>query len=331
MGSARQAAALAFIVAGALPRWATAAEIQLEPSPHGTAGPCIQQDDLTFQVERALERPLRDAGSARFLVHMQPAKPGFLAALEILQPAEGVTPGFRTLSAPTCEALTQQVALAIALALGAPADDEAGPRPSPSDEAPREPVATSTPASPASPASPAKGPEVAASAWFVGDTGTLPSMAWGLGLGVELGWPSFELRAVGTLLPEREGNIDPGDGTSPGASIGLFAGGLLACLPVALHQSALTLSACGGAELGVLSGNGTGVSTPYEQRTLWAAARFDAIARWLVPQTSLALEALVTAAAPLSRDEFVLSGLGSVHRPESVVGRAALGVSFFID
>jgi hypothetical protein len=175
------------------------------------------------------------------------------------------------------------------------------------------------------------GPKLAVSAWLLGDTGTLPAMGWGLGVGARLGWPGFELRALGTLLPEREGTIDASDPSSPGVEIGLLAGGLLACLPLALNDAPLELSACAGGELGALSGSGTRVSTPYHQRTLWAAARFDVVGRWALPHTALAIEALITVAAPLSRDEFVLRNIGSVHRPESVLGRAGLGLCFFID
>jgi hypothetical protein len=326
------AAALAvFLAASARPLPAVAAELELDAG----AG-CIDGDDLQFQVERALGQPLAGVSSARFLVHVQPAKPGFRAELEISE-GPGATPrGFRSLAATACAELTQQVALAIALALGGHASSEPTEAPSPAASPPPTAAVDETPAAEASggasgPDTGGSGPALAGSAWVIGDTGTLPSMGWGLGAGLELGWPGFELRALGTLLPEREGTVDASDASSPGAEIGLLAGGVLACLPVALHESALALSACAGGELGALSGDGTGVSTPYHQRTLWAAARFDVVARWALPQTALAIEALVTAAAPLTRDEFVLKDIGSVHRPEGVLGRAALGVRLFID
>ena len=36
-------------------------------------------------------------------------------------------------------------------------------------------------------------------------------------VGVSVAWPALELRAIGTLLPEREGNVDAFDPASPGA------------------------------------------------------------------------------------------------------------------
>lgn len=312
------------VIATVAPLPALAAEIELDAG----AG-CVDRDELAFQVERALGRPLAEVSDARFLVRLRPAQSGFRAELAISR-APGEAPrGFRSLAATTCDELTQQAALAIALALGGDAGAEPsevlGPPASPPPTAPveeRRPAASGLATS---------GPALAASAWIIGDTGTLPSMGWGLGVGAELGWPGFELRALGTLLPEREGTIDASDARSPGAEIGLLAGGVLACLPVALHEAALALSACAGGELGALSGDGTGVSTPYHQRTLWAAARFDVVARWALPHTAVAIEALVTAAAPLTRDEFILKDIGRVHRPESVLGRAALGVRLSID
>jgi hypothetical protein len=294
---------------------------------------CADSGELEFQVERALGQPLAQVSSARFLVHVQPVPAGFRAELEIAEDAAAAPRGFRTLAASTCDELTQQVALAIALALGEHAVEPARAEPSGAPPSPssRETAASAEASSELEPDTASSGPALAASAWLIGDTGTLPAMAWGLGVGAGLGWPAFELRALGTLLPERKGSVDPGDPRSAGAEIGLLAGGVMACLPLALNHAALELSACAGGELGALSGSGTGVSTPYHQRTLWAAARFDAAARWMLPHTALAIEALLTAAAPLSRDEFVLRDIGSVHRPESVLGRAALGLCYFVD
>jgi len=331
--AARSGAQLAVLFAaiGHAPR-ATAAEIALD----GPAA-CVARDELTFQVERAIGRSLEQAPADRFVVHVQEAKAGASAQIEITEAEASEGRGSRWLSAKTCDELTQQVALAIALALGLHADGEAEVPAAPA-AAPREDGAALEEAAPSAEvapsaratAEPSRGPELTGSAWLLGDTGTLPAMGWGLGLGVELGWPSVALRALGTLLPEREGNLD-GDAGSPGVEIGLWAGSLLACLPVAREPAPIALSICAGGELGELSGNGTRVTVPYQQRTLWAAARVDVFARWRLEKTPLAIEGLVTVAAPLRRDDFVLQDIGSVHRPESVLGRAGVGLSLFLD
>jgi hypothetical protein len=150
-----------------------------------------------------------------------------------------------------------------------------------------------------------------------------------MGLGVS--WPGVTLRAIGTLLPEREATLTVSDSSPPGASIGLWAGSALACVPMAVDSTALGLAACGGWEVGELAGSGTHVSVPYHQRRLWSAARFDLMGRWALPDTALAIELLVTAAAPFTRDDFVVKDIGSVHRPANVVGRLGLGLSLSTD
>ena len=150
-------------------------------------------------------------------------------------------------------------------------------------------------------------------------------------MGLWLSWSSLELRAIGTLLPEREGTLVTSDPRSPGVSIGLLAGGAVGCVPVALRSSSLDMALCAGAELGQLSGSGTRVLVPYERRTLWAAARVELATRLRLFQSPLALELLVTALAPFTRDEFFLKDLGEVYRPASVVGRLGLGLSLAVD
>ncbi len=143
-------------------------------------------------------------------------------------------------------------------------------------------------------------------------------------------WPAVQLHAVATVLPEREGNLNASAG-SPGVSIGLLAGSALGCVPVAPLPPRLALAACAGWELGQLSGSGTHVSTPYQQRALWSAARVDLAARWQLTPSALSVEVLLTGAAPFTRNDFILKDIGSVYRPASVVGRLGLGLGLAID
>ncbi len=319
----------ALLVAGFFLHSAGAAELSIEPS-----GSCINLDELSFRVERALGQPLPAVGKAKFLVRIEGTRTDYRAHIESVDGAGRALAGARSLEARSCDELTEALALAVALAIGQdgapPASVPALATLAPSTE---RAVATGIPdARPADVSSHSRvsGPALGGSAWVVGDTGTLPGLGIGVGLGVELRWPSFALRALGTLLPEREGTVQAPVPDARGVSIGLLAAGVLACVPVALSPGALRLALCAGAELGELSGSGTGVSSPHHQRTLWSAVRFDADARWALPGTPLGLDLLVTAAAPLSRDEFILRNIGSVHRPASVVGRVGLGLSLFI-
>lgn len=309
---------------------ARAAELTLQgPAPAG----CDAVTDLPFRVERALGRPMEPAEGPHFVVSVEPARVGFGARLEVSD-----TAGQRTFTAPTCDELIDTVALAIALAIGALPD-----------VAPLEPdgstpvVATPDPALAPAPPAPGQrdaarpeelsepGPAFAGMAWVVADTGSLPAPGLGVAVGAELAWSALGLRAIGTLLPEREGNVDTLDPASPGGAMGLVTGSLLACTPVAVNLRAVALAACAGWELGQLSGRGTHVGMPHQKRTLWSAARLDLAARWSLPLGSLGVELLITAAAPLTRDEFILKDIDSVHRPASVVGRASVGLGWVME
>jgi hypothetical protein len=312
---------------------AAAAELVLtEPAP------CITADELAFRVERLLGQPLSRVEAMQLSVRIEPDRDGYAARFEVSRPGD-VERGQRSLRAASCEELSESLALAIVVAIGSVTESSA-PASAPVEAASVEPASVEAapveaapvvPADAAEAAPSAEGPRFAASAWMIGDTGTLPAAGFGMGLGVGLTWPSVELRAIGTLLPEREGTLNATDSSSPGASIGLLAGSALVCLPVALEQTALAVALCAGGEVGQLSGSGTQVSVPYHQRTRWAAARFDVAARWAWPETPLALELLVTAAAPFRRDDFILKDLGSVHQPASVIGRLGLGLSVTMD
>lgn len=327
-------AALTGLVLVSLPRGVCAAELRLEQTTR-----CTSEEELSFDVQRAVGEPLESVAPLQFSIRIDESPDGYVARLEATSDGERAVSGARSLRAPSCRELTEALVLAMAIAIGAERDraeaaqaisapeatpDLEGP-PAPDPERPSE----RPPSGPGGAAGPAA--TLAGSAWLVADTGTLPRPGIGLSGGVSLGWPSFELRALGTVLPERRGTLVASDASSPGASIGLLAGSLLACVPIAVKQSALELALCAGGELGQLSGSGTGVSTPHDRRALWAAARLDLAARWVVGDTPLALDLLVTAAAPLSRDEFILKDLGSVHRPASVIGRAGVGLTLFVD
>jgi hypothetical protein len=169
-------------------------------------------------------------------------------------------------------------------------------------------------------------PTVSALVAVVGDTGSLPAVGLGPALGIDVAWTGLELRALGLLLPSTQGSIDADDPTSPGADIQLVTGAALVCIPLATNATALVIAACAGGEVGRLSGRGTRVDRPYSSAAWWWAARADVAARWTLPVEALAIELVLTAAAPLSREEFVLRDIGSVHQPANVIARASLGL-----
>ena len=168
----------------------------------------------------------------------------------------------------------------------------------------------------------------ALSLWFLADTGSLPRPGFGAAVGAQLEAGYFQLRATATLLFEQHHELALAASPAPGADMGLFAGALSVCgLPFG-SASSLALYGCAGWELGRLSGAATGVLMPRQGAALWSAPRADVGVSWRISETGLRLGALLTLAVPLARDDFELRELGSVHRPSSVVGRAALGLDW---
>jgi hypothetical protein len=301
---------------------------------------CTTEDELSYRVERLLGQRLASAPASRFLIHIQPASAGFAARLEVSSTEPFRVMGTRSLAARECEELTQALAIAIALSIGASSPSDTSPLIAPA-ASPAEPdaVGPSRPPEPISsddvvrapPGPAAAGASFAALAWALGDTGSLPSAGVGVAIGAELDWYGFGLRALGTLIPARPRRVDATSPASPGAEIGLMAASFVGCVPLTRGGPLLDLTACGGWELGQLAGHGTGVAEPHQNSTWWSAARIDLGARWLPWGRPLGFELLASVLAPLTRDEFILKDIGSVYRPANLVGRAGLGVSLSID
>jgi hypothetical protein len=221
-------------------------------------------------------------------------------------------------AAPSAERANAADARSAAAAASAPASQAAPPHADAGDDTSR--ATTSAPAAPS------------ISLWLIGDAGSLPSPSLGAALGAELRWSKIELRALGTVLFERETQLDAPSSPAPGAKLALITGGLFACAaPFGSLHARLAPFACFGAEIGRLSGVGTGVASPRRGSALWAAPLVHVGAAWAVPDTALGLAMGLAVAAPLARDEFALRDIGTVHQPPSVVGRLSVGVSVRFD
>lgn len=294
---------------------------------------CIRLDELTFRVQHLLGRPLPEVEEMQLAVQVEVDTTGFVARLQVERPG-AIVQGVRSLHASSCSELLESLAIAIVVAIG---DGEPRHEPAQVPGANPAPPAVSPEPAPrpeglaASPSRQSPAPTLSVSAWALADSGTLPASALGAALGVGLSWPGLELRASATFLPEREGTLIASDPRSPGVRIGLLAGGLVGCVPVALQTTSLGMAVCAGAELGQLSGNGTRVVVPYQRQALWAAARVELAARLALGETPLALELLTTLLAPFTRDEFILRDLGEIHRAASVIGRLGLGLTVAVD
>jgi hypothetical protein len=334
--------------------WALAAHLSTAGAAHAAelsiSAPtaCSIGEELTFRVERALGQPLESAAPVRCTIHIARSSGMYGARMEVESIGSGRPSRLRSFSGPTCAKLTETLALAVVLAIGAGDDAAPSPGDPAADEgaagAPDTNNAAQAVAAPASnelesatleadaapPASSSakdapRGPRPGVNAALVADAGTLPGLGLGAALGVSLGWDRFELRGLGTYLPAREASIET-SGAAAGAEISLVAGSLGACLPRLLGAAGIELGACAGAELGWLAGTGTGLDISRSRGVLWTALRGDVAARWALG-AGVGLDLSISALVPIERDEFSITGAGRVHRPGAVVGRASLGLS----
>jgi hypothetical protein len=325
---------------------AAAAELHVE----GPAA-CLDGQELAFRLERTLGRPLEGVAPFRVNVTVSGTRAHRSARIEMIDEAASERME-RVVSASDCGDLADAITVVVALALdsrttaneGEPAAAGQMEIEAPPQSAPEPPplVAADEGARAASAESTARGEasvvrgegmlEPAVSVWVVGDAGSLPAPGLGASLGVELGAESWQLRAQGTLFVDQRHQVGSAAGGAPGAELRLVTGALLGCVvPVGSASSPLQLRACTGWELGRLSGTGTGVAAPRRGNALWSAPLVELGVLWPISGTRLKLGALIVAAAPLGRDDFVLRDVGHVHRPGSVVGRAALGAAFALE
>lgn len=348
-----QGAALALTLAG-LSSPGRAAELT-------ASGPseCAGTAEIAFRIERSIGMKLGEAAPLTFDVALERGERGYVAHIGVTGSAPGAPPLERVLGATDCDKLIDAVSVAVTLALGvddANALRRPGGAPLGTDPAiAHRASATTALGSPVASAAPAPPPAVSdagsaepeatnggalaasMSLWLLGDAGSLPNPSLGVALGAQLGWRRLELRALGTLLFEQETEVEsalalPAGVPAPGAKLQLLVGAALACsAPFGSLRAPFAPFVCAGAEVGRLSGVGTGVVLPRRGGVLWAAPLVQVGASWAVPDTTLRLTAALTAAAPLNRDEFALRDLGTVHQPPSVVARLSVGVGVGFD
>jgi hypothetical protein len=316
---------VAVLAALSAPRHALASELIWE-------GPaeCAASDQLRFAVERALGVPLERASHLIFEARVEISNSVASARLRVTPPGEAAATKERVFVAPDCSKLVDTLAVAVTLAIASfttaasvldagATESSNGILPLPAEPAPREPTELDTGDGDGA---------VDLSALFslVGDSGSLPSPAVGASLGVELGSEPYAVRALGTLLFEQRVRLASPDGDAA-ADLGLIFGTLQACVNALSATSSLAIPVCAGVDAGVLSGSGVSIARPRRASALWLAPRADIGLLWDIPFTRLRVGLLLTAAAPLERDEFVVRGIGAVHRVSAVVGRASLGIA----
>ena len=311
---------------------AFAAELLLaQPSP------CPIGDELSFRAERALGEPLASAAPVRCTVHIERDGSAFTARLEFAGMDSRETPRQRAFNAPSCEQLTDTLAVAVVLAIGSGAPSESPPADSDAESPTPPPPA---PAPEADLEAREVVPDALNPALHVGlraalavDLGTLPAPAFGAQIGAALGGGVVESELSATYLVPRQASIDVSEGGLSG-TLSFASGSALTCLPRLLRSAAFTLGACAGLEVGALWGTGTDVNVSRSGSSLWTAARASARARWAFGDGPFGLELEAGAAVPFERHDFTVQQDGTtlvLHRPSAVVGRLSVGLGVNLD
>jgi len=301
-------------------------------------GACNERDQLSFQIEQALGAPLAKVADLQFAVRIERAEAPLVARLRVTR-AGAEAPKERVLTGPNCDKLVDTLTVAVALALGAHDLTEESSAREPLPAPPEPPAAREATAEAAAPESePESAPESAperggagfgagALALLVSDIGSLPEPALGARVGVELGWRALRLQLTGTMFFDQHVELAAASARPAGADVNLAVGAALACTDaLGVPASRLEVPLCAGVELGRLAGVGRGVLDAREEAVPWVAPLLEAGLFWGIPSTLLRFGALFSAVVPLNRDEFVLRGLGSVHRPSSFAARGSLGL-----
>ncbi len=264
------------------------APVRLHYARSGPAQACPDSERFGRDVTAELGvSPFEPAAGQRLSVTLGPAA-GALGARLALEDSKGHVLGERTLRAPDCVALHSAAVFAAVLVLDPLGTRKASPAPEPAPSAP--PLIWETyPTPPAAP-EPVEPWRVSLHAFGGGSLGVLSAPAGGGGLGVRAG-KSF-LSAEADLSARASAAARSERGTY---ATSLLTAGLWPC------AQWRALSACVGAELGLLRLSGDGLAAAASQ-ALWSAAGARVGAQ--VPLTgALSLEARLTASCALSRSQ----------------------------
>jgi hypothetical protein len=291
---------------------------------------CVDPAALADEVSDLIGKPLASVAEVDFRLQIAETKPRrWRLKLETIEqrPAgagEPVVRGSRELAGTTCAELAEAASVAIAVSVRSIAGEAGPPQPQRPPPAPamRPPPPSPPVGAPASlerstEGTPSWRPAVALA--LTTDTGALPSTSIGVGLAGSLQHRSLQLALLATWF----GSEDVTGADHTGGSFQLAVGGARACF--APRKGRWTPLACGGFELGRLSGTGQGVARPETGDALWRALRADlGVTMALSGNTALLLTGGV--AVPLARPTFVLDGSERVYRPSRLAGRLTAGL-----
>lgn len=296
---------------------------------------CPVRESVVLAVERLITKPPLKPLVATAIVEKRDERYG----------ADIRTPGGeRHLDGESCRAVSEAVAMVLALAI----DPEASPsaaafavfdEPSQTPEAKPESTAAEPVGAAAASAEPSK-PEkdqpprsdesdeegkdarFIAAAFALVESGMLPGATFGASAGAGVGVTAWSAELGATWLLPREGELE-GD-SSRGGKIGYIGGHVAGCFTPFRSRR---IDFCGAFEVGRLAGTGTGVTNPLTGDAVWLAPALFGAAR--LPLFGHVLgEGRLGVAFPLNRPKFSLNDLGEVHQPAPFTVRAELGFSW---
>ncbi|MEO7329351.1 MAG: hypothetical protein ABI193_12275, partial [Minicystis sp.] len=186
--------------------------------------------------------------------------------------------------------------------------------------APRPPIVAIATIPPAQP-SPSPRPSVGLFAMGALDLGTLPGVSPGVLLGVSALFGPLRAELAAALFPAHDATLAARP--TAGGAVDLYAGSAAACWR--FFAARFELGPCLGLEVGRLRAQGFGVSDPSQGSALWAAWRAGGALGYR-PVGPLILGLRLEVAVPFARPGFVLSNVGTVHRPSAAAGRALGGI-----
>lgn len=240
---------------------------------------------------RASARVTQGAPDGRWRVH--------------LETDDGLLHGERELDADTCAELVDAITLILTLTLDAQPD------------APPPPPPLLPPPPPPPPRAPSATLRLSVRVQAGVDVGRLPSPAPLVSLAVSLGRGRWRVEALAAWVTPQQVALASG----AGAELDALYGGARGC--VVPHAREVEVRACGGLDVGVMRGEGFGLTHPAAGSSTWIGAALGGAVTWRA-RPWLALTAALDATVMLDRPSFVIRDLGEVHAP-SRVGLVALG------
>jgi hypothetical protein len=230
----------------------------------------------------------------------------------------------RVVSGGDCGELADAAAVIVALAVDpslhhSPAPS--APLPASRPSGPGAPAADA-PAPPPASAPPPQDARVVLSGAVLGalDAAALPAPAPGLGVDVGVSFGRLGLAAQGAWFPSQRANVE---GRTGGGDVSLLLAG--AMVRYRLVRAPLELDLAMAFEVGSMHAEAVDVALLSEGRALWLAPGSGLRAGWPISPTLVA-QLGATVLVPVSRERFVVTGLGDVHGPPALTVRGTLGI-----